>query len=357
MIKAILKLIKYIIIYTIISIILLFIYDTNIFNVKDFITDDLVFTISMFGPVTILVIISLLKTTYLYVVKDEVFNASRVLKALLPIIVIVAPSSLNIFQKYFILPGAENVARTEDNKKISFLMMVSIHFFILIVLALFWTIGIFGKVSQMSSNIILSSLLFSAICIIDVPVIFFAIVAIKAIVIGQWGEDKAKVEEEILNKKQFALDKKLRKKFLKMPRLLFLLFGLIIPIVALIITFATPVEKSGIIGYILGFSILEFLPGLIVFGGYYESCAARSFFQSISIKDDKLIYEIFSGSGSEREYTKYKFTKIYDYEVTNRTIRIKGNGKFFRLWIPRTFANQDDLISFLERKKQETKSR
>jgi hypothetical protein len=356
-IKSILRLIKYIIIYTIISVILLFTYDTNIFNVKDFITDDLAFTISMFGPITLSVIISLIRTIYLYLAKGEVYNASRVLKALLPLLIWSAPSSLNFFQRYSLVSGSENVFYTKDDKRISLLMMASIHFLALVVLSLFCIIGIYGKVSEISSNLILSAIFFAIFCIVDIPVIFYVVVAIKTIIIGQWKRDRAKVEEEIASGKQFALDKKLRRRFLKTPRLLFILFGFVIPIAGAIITFGTPIDKSGIIGYILGFSIVEFIPSLIFFGGYYAVCSGRSFTQDISIKDDKLIYEIYSGTGVEREYTKYKFSKIYDYTVTNRAIYIKGNGKLLKLWVPRTFTNQDDLISFLERKKQEEKAK
>lgn len=304
-------------------------------------------TIYTLGPLTVFLLISYIKN----IVLGPDTEGKRGLFDLIYdkytyIIFIIFTPNKGLSDKLWGLSGLKELD-VRYNKKL-FKVIASAFYgllFMLIAIGSYGSITDHAKLPNIINTIFIIAIFVSLLIILASPIFYAAVIALKRISV-QHKEDKRDTFE---NSDSFSLDLKLRKKYLVLPKIVFTLVIFTLATTIFLMSIFSEKIAGTPLGYIVAILLLISIVSIIPSVGYLLYCYGRTFTQRIFIDNDVLHYQIYSGSGKKsREYQTYKFTVIYNYRVNKRSIVIKGDGKHFRLFIPRTFRDEQVLIKYLD---------
>ena len=181
-----------------------------------------------------------------------------------------------------------------------------------------------GNVPRVINIILILLILLSALVFVIVPFIYNNVKLFEKQ--KEVEEERERLEQETSGY-DFSVDEGKRKQYLKNPKLIFVFFTFVIPILSLILIFILPqnLYYGNLLGIILGVGITSSILSLIITGLYLANSSGISKTQNIIYKDGKLIYEIYSGSIDFRTYRVSMIESISNYEISNRSITIYGD--------------------------------
>ncbi len=219
--------------------------------------------------------------------------------------------------------------KLKGKKLLNVLIPVCLSLLGLEVIALLVCIAVFSPLSQTVSYFFIGLITLTAMAVVLFPLILTLVSGIQ----GDRSryKEKREQEKETFVRSDYQVlesDPALRRKYMRFPRRLFFALCPGLLILSLIpLSLTRDLEQTAVVALIrqaaMGLSLLSalsFFPLLF----YWIDCSGTSLVQRISISRSQLVWSAYSGSMEERVETTLTLIRLESFQVTARTIRIRG---------------------------------